>query len=254
MRSSEFITESPAAKLAKQMPSLSDYKYSTIGALMKRISTDDNISQDELHNVFVKKYGSTPDHWIKDRAGRAAVRELTKTLPSLSKHDDTTIQSCVKKIASKHKITHSALTDLFYQTHKKKPHHLVKQNLDEDVDSDDDFGSQSIVQEFIEWTAKKLNLQSIPEFEFSTDTQDAQDNHHTGRHTPGDPIWVYVTNRNMVDIFRTVAHEMTHARQDELGMIKPGDSYPGSPIEMLADMVAGKLIKQFGAKHHEIFQ
>jgi hypothetical protein len=58
----------------------------------------------------------------------------------------------------------------------------------------------------------------------------------------------------MVDIARTVAHELTHVRQGELNMIKPGDSYPGSPIEMLADMVAGKLIKIYGAKNHQIFQ
>jgi hypothetical protein len=37
-------------------------------------------------------------------------------------------------------------------------------------------------------------------------------------------------------------------------MIKPGDSYPGSPIEMLADMSAGKYIKIFSKDHPEIFQ
>jgi hypothetical protein len=43
-------------------------------------------------------------------------------------------------------------------------------------------------------------------------------------------------------------------RQGELNMIKPGDSYPGSPIEMLADMSAGKYMKVFGKDHPEIFQ
>jgi hypothetical protein len=57
-----------------------------------------------------------------------------------------------------------------------------------------------------------------------------------------------------VDILRTVAHELVHVRQHELGMIKPGDSYPGSPIELLADMVAGKLIKIYGEKNNHIFQ
>jgi hypothetical protein len=58
----------------------------------------------------------------------------------------------------------------------------------------------------------------------------------------------------MVDIMRTVYHELTHVRQGELNMIKPGDSYPGSPIEMLADMSAGKYMKVFGKDHPEIFQ
>jgi len=37
-------------------------------------------------------------------------------------------------------------------------------------------------------------------------------------------------------------------------MIKPGDSYPGSPIEVMADVLAGKYMKIFGKEHHEIFQ
>jgi hypothetical protein len=87
------------------------------------------------------------------------------------------------------------------------------------------------------------------------DTEEAQNNHHTGGHTVGDSkVWVYAKNRNLVDILRTVAHELTHVRQGELNMIKPGSSYPGSPIELLADMVAGKLIKIYGKRYHYIFQ
>jgi hypothetical protein len=95
----------------------------------------------------------------------------------------------------------------------------------------------------------------LPKFDLSQDTQDAQDNHHTGRHEMGSGvIWVYVKNRNLVDILRTVFHELVHVRQDELNMIKPGDSYPGSPIEVMADMLAGKWIKIYGEKNHKIFQ
>jgi hypothetical protein len=47
---------------------------------------------------------------------------------------------------------------------------------------------------------------------------------------------------------------LVHVRQGEINMIKPGDSYPGSPIEVMADMLAGKYIKIYGEKHHKIFQ
>jgi hypothetical protein len=69
-----------------------------------------------------------------------------------------------------------------------------------------------------------------------------------------DNIWVYTANRNLVDILRTVFHELVHVRQGELNMIKPGDSYPGSPIEAMADMLAGKYIKIYGEKNRHIFQ
>jgi len=87
------------------------------------------------------------------------------------------------------------------------------------------------------------------------DTEEAQTNHHTGGHTMGeDRIWVYAKNRNLVDILRTVFHELVHVRQGELNMIEPGDSYPGSPIEAMADMLAGKYIKIYGKANHNIFQ
>lgn len=195
MKSSEFINESAAIELAKKLPSLKKHDYNTIDSLMKKIAKRHSITGAELHDLFVKKYKSTPDNWIK----------------------------------------------------------LKKKSITE-VDDTVDYGSQPIVQKFIHWTAQKLNLKKIPEFEFSYDTKQAQDGHHTGRHIEGKPIWVYVANRNMVDIFRTIFHELVHVRQSELNMIKPGDSYPGSPIEVMADVLAGKYIKIFGEKHHEIFQ
>lgn len=191
MKIDNIITESAATELAKKLPSLDKHDYNTIDTLMKKIATRHRITGKVLHNMFVKKFGDTPDNWIK------------------SKLDETDTES-----------------DLELE-----------------------------VTRFVKWAAKKLNVQHIPKFDLSYDTRDAQDNHHTGRHTMGgDTIWVYVKNRNLVDILRTVFHELVHQRQDELGMIKPGDSYPGSPIEAMADMLAGKYIKIYGEANHHIFQ
>jgi len=114
---------------------------------------------------------------------------------------------------------------------------------------------QKEVNKFAHWAGKRLHIQKMPMIDLSYDTKDAQVNHHTGRHVEGDnKVWVYAKNRNLVDILRTVFHELVHWRQSEIGMIKPGDSYPGSPIEVMADMLSGKYIKIYGEKHHYIFQ
>jgi hypothetical protein len=112
------------------------------------------------------------------------------------------------------------------------------------------------IKKFIKWTIKLLNIEKpYPRMIFSNDTEKAQKGHHTGVHTSeDDTIWIYIGNRNLVDILRTLMHELTHEKQMQLNMVKPGDSYPGSPIEMLADMVAGKYIKVWGKKHPEIFE
>ena len=183
----------------------------------------------------------------------SAALDLARKLPSLDKHDYNTIDTLMRNIASKHRIKADALHDLFVKKYHKTPDNWIKSKLDED--GQEDYNDNPIMQKFIKWSANKLNLETFPDIEFSYNTEEAQEGHHTGRHTVGENnIWVYVKNRNMVDIMRTVFHELVHCRQGEKDMIKPGDSYPGSPIEMEADQLAGKYIKIFGKEHPEIFE
>lgn len=184
----------------------------------------------------------------------SAASELAKKLPSLAKHDYDTIDKLMRKIAQKHKITGKALHDLFVKTYHKTPDNWIKGKLDEDGD-EQELDIEKEVQRFAKWASRRCHLKNPIKIELSYDTQEAQDGHHTGRHVEGsNSIWVYAANRNLVDILRTVFHEIVHCRQSELGMIKPGDSYPGSPIEAMADMLAGKYIKIYGEKNHHIFQ
>lgn len=182
-----------------------------------------------------------------------AANELAKKLPSLEKHTYNTIDKLMQGIAKKHHITGKALHDLFVNKFKSTPDDWIKDKLDEN--KDDFLSKNPIMQKFIEWAVSKVKLEKLPKITFSYDTEEAQSGHHTGRHSTDDhSVWVYVNNRNMVDIMRTVFHELVHCRQNELGLIEPGDSYPGSPIEAEADMMAGKFIKIFGKRHPEIFQ
>ena len=179
--------------------------------------------------------------------------ELKKRLPSLKKHNTKTIDDLVRKVAYKHKLSHKALEKLFQKKYRRLPTDWYSGKLDETDDIECDLEKE--VDKFVQWAAKKLNLKNTPKIQLSQDTEEAQDGHHTGSHHMGsNTVWVYAKNRNLVDILRTVFHELVHVRQDELGMIKPGDSYPGSPIEVMADMLAGKWIKVYGENNHHIFQ
>jgi len=195
------LEESAADDLKRQLPSLKRTDYDTIDRLMQRISKRYKITGKKLHDIFVSKYGETPDHWIK-------------------------------KYKNKLKET--------------DPDGLTNNNNEEQI------------QDFIKWAYKIVNLQKPhPKFVFSSNTEEAQSGHHTGRHShdgENSEIWVYIGNRNLVDILRTVFHEIVHEKQLQLNMIGPDDSYPGSPIEAMADMLAGKYIKIYGKKHPEIFQ
>lgn len=233
MRATEFITERKRNKKRKSKRSYGGYFYPGFG------------------------YGDNSSGDAGDSGGESVNEspevELAKRLPSLAKHDYDTIDKLMRKIAKKHKITSKALDSLFRRKFKDRPDRWINGKLDETDSAELDI--QQEVAKFVDWTAKRLHLEKVPRVELSYDTEEAQTNHHTGRHVMGDDkIWVYAKNRNLVDILRTIFHELVHVRQEEIGMVKPGASYPGSPIEAMADMLAGKYIKIYGEKHHHIFQ
>jgi hypothetical protein len=240
MRYTEFVTERKKSK-KKRSKKLRNYFFPGYG--------------------YYGMFGSGEDSGGGDGGGGESINEnpeieLAKRLPSLKKHDTTTIDDLVRKVAYKHKITNKALEDLFKRKYRKTPTSWFDGKLDEqDVEPNTNVNLEQEVNKFVEWTKNRLNLKSDPVIELSYDTEDAQNNHHTGSHTDGEnKVWVYVKNRNLVDILRTIFHELVHVRQGELDMIRPGASYPGSPIEVMADALAGKYIKIYGEKNHHIFQ
>jgi hypothetical protein len=182
----------------------------------------------------------------------SAIDDLVKELPSLAKHKYDTMDRLLKKVAAKHRISDKALERLFTKKFNKSPSNWLKNKLDE---TSNELDLKDEVDKFAEWASNILNIQNPVKIELSMDTEEAQTNHHTGGHVMGsDTVWVYANNRNLVDMLRTVFHELVHVRQGELNMIDAGDSYPGSPIEAMADMLAGKYIKIYGEKNHHIFQ
>ena len=70
-------------------------------------------------------------------------------------------------------------------------------------------------------------------------------------------IFIYGLNRAMVDILRSIAHEMVHMRQDEMGMINGPIQDIGGFHEDEANAVAGQMIKLYardGEAGREIYE
>jgi hypothetical protein len=180
----------------------------------------------------------------------SAIQDLADRLPKVVSHDDTTIDNLVKDISKKHSLHHRALKDLFKKRFGREPNTWKREIRETDkIDIDQE------VQKAAKWMGNILKIENMPRIKLSYDSEEAQQGHHTGKHELGsDEIWVYANNRNLVDILRTVFHELEHIRQGENDEIEPGSSYPGSPIEAKADMVAGMYIKIYGEKNRHIFQ
>ena len=240
MRAINFITESAVKELADKLPTLKRTDYDAIDSLMQRICIKHDLSGKKLHDLFVSKYGHTPDTWVKKIKQRNESTEDDKSLPWV-----------LRKSGLDHAI--DAIEDEFLSMYDGPVDNGDEdEQMNEGVETPED---EKKVLAFIDWSIKTLHIKdSKPKFNFSRDTTAAQKDHRTGLHTSDGTITIYIENRNLVDIFRTIFHELVHHRQDQLGMIEDGDSYPGSPIEAMADMMAGKYIKIYGKQHPEIFQ
>lgn len=114
--------------------------------------------------------------------------------------------------------------------------------------------NKAIIKKFVDFVHKKLDLDGpVPNVQFSEDEDEAVSKHHTGSYDiHKNTIWVYIKDRALVDILRTLCHEIVHAKQDELHLLRHHDK-AGSKHEVQADAIAGTLIKLFGQRHKEIF-
>jgi len=112
------------------------------------------------------------------------------------------------------------------------------------------------IGEFVKFAIKNLGIQNPPRsLSLSYDNDKAKEMKSFGYFNPNESkIWVYVGNRNMGDILRTLAHELVHRKQDEDGRINYKSGKTGSNIENEANAMAGILLRDFGKQHEEIYQ
>jgi hypothetical protein len=68
-------------------------------------------------------------------------------------------------------------------------------------------------------------------------------------------VKVYVKDRAIIDVCRSIAHELVHHKQnieDRLNDVQ-ADGEDGSPIENEANAVAGVIIRKYGKLHPELY-
>ncbi len=100
-------------------------------------------------------------------------------------------------------------------------------------------------QKFLPLCMEILDLDSLPQFifvsELKQDVQPSFGQYSADRKT----LTIALTNRHPNDILRTMAHELTHYKQDTMGRIEADSGRTGSPIENEAHAMAGIVMRNF---------
>lgn len=98
-----------------------------------------------------------------------------------------------------------------------------------------------------------LGLDSLPKFRLRASIP--QDEQPTfGRYINAeDTVYMAIEDRNVIDILRTLAHELVHYRQDTECELDSSSGDTGSPEENEANKLAGIIMRHFDKAHPEYF-
>lgn len=109
------------------------------------------------------------------------------------------------------------------------------------------------LQEFMKFCKQSLGYSQEPNLSFSDDLQMAQELGSMGYFDPStNEIWVFKGRRVKADWYRTLAHELVHHAQREMGTNLDGSD--GSDTENEANAKAGEILRAWGRKDPAIFE
>ena len=121
---------------------------------------------------------------------------------------------------------------------------------------EDSNSETNLVQEFIQHTATELGIDPMPEIHLHTDPEWSTNNHSFGRYDPhSHTLNVSMPNRHILDVLRTVAHELVHCSQNQQHGGLPDDAgETGSRWENDANARAGIIMRDWANSHPEHFE
>jgi len=114
---------------------------------------------------------------------------------------------------------------------------------------------KSQLDEFVKWICNQIGMKELPNVKYGTELDKVKQMRTFGSTTSAGDIWVHVKNRNLADTMRTLAHELIHYKQFHEGVASDDmDDERRQYIEDEANALAGRLMREYGAQHEEIYE
>lgn len=108
--------------------------------------------------------------------------------------------------------------------------------------------TNKFIKKFLPWLQKEIGLDQLPRIKLV----DKLDVPSFGEWDDVNKILVLATaGRHPVDVLRTMAHELTHYRQNLEGRLNPESGETGSDEENEANAEAGVILRKFNSEHPE---
>lgn len=107
---------------------------------------------------------------------------------------------------------------------------------------------------FLRFTCKELDISSLPKIELIQEPISNEISNSFAAYNPSKKvIFLYIADRHILDILRSLCHEMVHHRQNLNNDLNDKAGQTGSPQENEANSVAGQIMRKYGKIHRELF-
>jgi len=111
--------------------------------------------------------------------------------------------------------------------------------------------SKYAIVKFIKFINDELNINTPFKVKLVTHRDDDLRTYAYYNPTNGD-VKVYCKDRGLADVLRSIAHELIHHQQNQLGKLEQPTQDIGGEIEDEANSVAGQLVKKFGYENPKL--
>jgi len=127
--------------------------------------------------------------------------------------------------------------------HIKRARSVYRESINESV-------TNKFVKKFLPWLQKELDIKQLPKIELldrpmntSFGTYDADNN----------CLYLVTAGRHPIDVLRTLAHELTHHKQNLAGQLDANSGDTGTDEENEANANAGIVMRDFASANPEYF-
>jgi hypothetical protein len=124
----------------------------------------------------------------------------------------------------------------------------------ESIKEDAAVSDEDVLRDFVKFCVAELKIESMPTVKLRRDPQWSVVNRTFGRYINDRHLLeVAFGQRHIMDVLRTVAHELTHTHQHERETVPDNAGETGSSYENEANAQAGVLMRDYGQLHPELF-
>ena len=110
------------------------------------------------------------------------------------------------------------------------------------------------IVDFLRLSCKELRLTTIPKITLIQEPIHNKESSSFAAYSPSNKeIMLFVKNRHIMDVLRSLCHELVHYKQDLEGRLPQGAGATGSDQENEANSFAGIILRKYGKLHPELF-